>query len=200
MAHCFPIYSIIYNNYLNYIEGEIPNNCKKFWHFVSAKSGSTTIPMDMKYKTQRASDNQSISNLFAEYFQSVFQPHLNSSALVSVTLGHAGLNCLHIDESEVSEVLGKLDPKKGPGCDDIPSIFVRNCTRGLCAPLTKLFNQSLTTGIFPAEWKHALVIPILKSGDKKNVENYRGISKLCIFAKIFEKVVYKYLFSLVKIF
>lgn len=41
-------------------------------------------------------------------------------------------------------------------------------------------------------------MPIHKSGDKQLLENYRPISKLCIIAKIFESIIYDYLFNEVK--
>ena len=52
-------------------------------------------------------------------------------------------------------------------------------------------NLSLRTGIFPDCLKLAKVTPIPKGGDSTNAGNYREISVLPIFSKIFEKVVYK---------
>ncbi|CAH2091306.1 unnamed protein product [Euphydryas editha] len=42
----------------------------------------------------------------------------------------------------------------------------------------------------PEIWKRSYVVPIFKSGDKHNVDNYRPISKLSTVAKLFEKIVY----------
>lgn len=50
----------------------------------------------------------------------------------------------------------------------------------------------------PFIWKQSIVVPILKNGDKHNILNYRGISKLSIIPKLFEKIVYDSLFSAVK--
>ena len=55
--------------------------------------------------------------------------------------------------------------------------------------LTVIVNTSLTTGVFPEIWKHAMVIPLLKKGDQENVSNYRPISLLPILSKIVEKIV-----------
>ena len=57
-----------------------------------------------------------------------------------------------------------------------------------CAPLTKLFRQSLAEGILPDEWKQAHVIPILKKGSRHKVTNYRPISLTSIVVKILESV------------
>jgi hypothetical protein len=48
----------------------------------------------------------------------------------------------------------------------------------------------LTSGIFPTRLKFAERKPILKKGDKNATSNYRPISLLTKFSKIFEKVIY----------
>ena len=53
--------------------------------------------------------------------------------------------------------------------------------------------MSLRTGIFPDGLKLTRVTPIPKGGDSTNAGNYRQISVLPIFSKIFEKVIYKQL-------
>lgn len=50
----------------------------------------------------------------------------------------------------------------------------------------------------PKQWKKAYVCPIFKSGDITNVTNYRPISLLSNFAKVFETLLYKQLFSSLK--
>ncbi len=57
--------------------------------------------------------------------------------------------------------------------------------------LTEIFNKSLASGVFPDIWKIALITPIFKSGDRKDVTNYRGISILSLISKIFERLVKK---------
>ena len=52
-----------------------------------------------------------------------------------------------------------------------------------------IFNTSIVTGINPDIWKHPYEVPIFKSGDAKNTENYEPVSLLCIISKILEKEV-----------
>jgi hypothetical protein len=56
--------------------------------------------------------------------------------------------------------------------------------------LTSIINSSFKTGIFPSELKIAKVVPIHKDGSKSEVSNYRPISLLSSFSKIFEKAMY----------
>ena len=56
--------------------------------------------------------------------------------------------------------------------------------------LTDIINSSFITGVFPVQLKIAKVIPIHKSGPKTEVSNYRPISLLSSFSKIFEKIMH----------
>jgi hypothetical protein len=51
-------------------------------------------------------------------------------------------------------------------------------------------NKLLSLGVFPTRLKHSQLSPIFKKGDRTDVKNYRPISLLTSFSKIFEKVVY----------
>ena len=62
-------------------------------------------------------------------------------------------------------------------------------------PLQIIFNKSLALGQFPKQWKHAHVIPIFKKGDNSSPENYRPVSLLSCIGKIFERVVFKYVYN-----
>jgi hypothetical protein len=53
-------------------------------------------------------------------------------------------------------------------------------------PLIFLINLSFETGVFPETLKKAIISPVLKSGDKRDVGNYRPISNLSVFSKLFE--------------
>ena len=55
-------------------------------------------------------------------------------------------------------------------------------------PLTYLINMSLRTGQVPNEWKQAKVLPLFKSGNATELDNYRPISILPILSKVLERV------------
>ena len=64
----------------------------------------------------------------------------------------------------------------------------------LISPILRdLINRSLAEGIFPNFCKIARVVPVFKSGSSSSLGNYRPISILPIFSKIFEKIVHKQL-------
>ena len=61
--------------------------------------------------------------------------------------------------------------------------------------LSHIINKSLQQGHFPSCLKLARVIPLHKGGRKDDTNNYRPISILPIFSKIFERVVYNQLYG-----
>ena len=74
--------------------------------------------------------------------------------------------------------------------DDIRPCILTKITEFISAPLAAIFNRCVMMGIYPDCLKCARVIPIFKSGDKKDCSNYRPISTLSIFNKIFEKLIH----------
>ena len=56
--------------------------------------------------------------------------------------------------------------------------------------LTKIYNRSLATSIFPTVWKCGKVTALFKSGDRCNANNYRPITILPTASKILERTVH----------
>ena len=64
--------------------------------------------------------------------------------------------------------------------------------------MIKICNESVTIPlkiIFPDIWKKGNIIPVHKKEDRTVINNYRPISLLPIFGKIFERVIYNSLFN-----
>jgi hypothetical protein len=62
-----------------------------------------------------------------------------------------------------------------------------------------MFNLSVTSATFPSLWKQTAVVPVFKKGDSTNVNNYRPISILNNFSKIFEFIVHNHLSNFFKL-
>ena len=81
----------------------------------------------------------------------------------------------------------------------LPSVYILrakfNSIRMRSKALGCIFNLSITTGAVPDEMKIACVIPLCKSSAHNVLTNYRPVSILPAFAKIFEKIKYKRLIA-----
>ena len=119
-----------------------------------------------------------------------FTEYLKSNISDSIFLNPA-------DESEVHHVIFSLKNSTSKGYDDLPVNTIKNCGNELAKPLCILFNKSIEEGVVPDDLKIAKIIPIFKSDDKKAVSNYRPISVLPAFSKIFERLVYNRLLEFI---
>ena len=69
------------------------------------------------------------------------------------------------------------------------------CDDSIILPLNIIFKNIPLTSTYPEQWKLANVTPIFKKDDKQLIKNYRPISLLPICSKIFEKIIFKNLYS-----
>ena len=97
--------------------------------------------------------------------------------------------------SKVFKILSKLCKTKATGLDKIPARFLKECLDLITASLCSIFNRSITSGIFPEEWKCAKVTPLFKNGQRSDLNNYRPISVTPIVAKVSERIIYDQLYA-----
>ena len=89
---------------------------------------------------------------------------------------------------EVTEIVKNLN-NVGAGYDNINSRLFKSTYEHILDFLLHLFNVCLSSGVFPKALKKAVIRPIFKGGDPKQVTNYRPISLLPFISKILEKLI-----------
>ena len=94
-----------------------------------------------------------------------------------------------VSNIEVLNIIRELR-HSSPGWDDISAKIVKQTYEYFLSPLTYVCNLSITQGRFPSELKLARVIPLFKSESPTVYTNYRPVSVLTCFSKIFEKLMY----------
>jgi hypothetical protein len=95
---------------------------------------------------------------------------------------------------EIEKIIKELKNKNSCGYDEVTVKILKISSPFIISPLTYICNRMLTTGTFPDRLKFSEIIPIYKRGDKTLISNYRPISLLPVFSKIFEKIIYKSLY------
>ena len=73
--------------------------------------------------------------------------------------------------------------------------MIKICDKSLIKPLVIIFKKSTKSHCYPDIWKKPNIIPAHKKNDKRLVNNYRPISLLPIFGKIFEKIIFNRIYN-----
>ena len=79
--------------------------------------------------------------------------------------------------------------------DGINNILVKLSATVVVRFLKHLINISFAAGIFPEKLKYAKVLPLHKGGSKLEENNYRPISLLVIWSKIYERAMSKRVYN-----
>ena len=88
-----------------------------------------------------------------------------------------------------------FESSKSTGPNGVPLFLLKTFCDFFSYWLSKLVNLSFQTGVFPDLLKVARVNPLHKKGSKLDHLNYRPISLLSIFSKIYEKLIYSRVYS-----
>ena len=146
----------------------------------------------MYYQETELTDSQAIVNHFADYFSSVFTcDNSHSDSVFVCDKGSDITNVLHnfvISDCDINRAVKKIKPNLTMGPDGVPAFFIKDCVTCLLQPLCFLFNLIICKATFPDRWKTAKVVPVYKSGDKHNIQNYRPIAIISNFSKLFESI------------
>ena len=90
-------------------------------------------------------------------------------------------------EETAFTLLADLDTSKSTGCDSVTAKMLKSTAESITSSLMTLFNLSISTGVFPTEWKTARIVPIPKGNDQTVLSGYRPISVLPIASKVLER-------------
>ena len=172
---------------------------KTYWKLIRSLIKGANPPCDipaLAYNNELAHTDDGKCDMFNEYFCSVTNLDDSNHNLPPFDQRtDSRLDNAVITEQEITEIIKLLDPKKASGPDDFSHILLQNVCTELSVPLKLLFNKSIALGKFPKQWKHAHVLPIFKKGDKSSPTNYRPISLLSCIGKVFERVMFKYIYN-----
>ena len=152
-------------------------------NIVEKSSGKKPISLA---KDIGSSDDRQIVRLILDKYKN------HSSVLAIIQNPEQLLNTFTFQEvgnQEVAKLLKSLDGKKSTGEDKIPPKLVSLAANELTNTLTMAINCSIRNSRFPNDAKKAAVCPLDKGESDRTVErNFRPVSVLNIFSKIYEKV------------
>jgi len=94
-----------------------------------------------------------------------------------------------VTHDEVEKMIGSA-LNKTCQLDPVPTWLVKDVGRLLSPFIALLFNKSLVSGIFPSDFKHAVVRPLLKKNglDVSDPKNFRPVTNLSFLSKVLERI------------
>ncbi|KAL5258808.1 hypothetical protein ACHWQZ_G009312 [Mnemiopsis leidyi] len=187
---------------------ETKGNSKKTWELINRIRGKKKRQIKPLFTidNEKVTNRRIIANEFNKYFVSLaanlneayneigelsmnrlpsFYDYLPRSSSSSIYLH----DC---DPDEVSKVITELKNGKS---SDIPIHIVKQSSNIISPLLSVLYNECMRDGVFPDDLKTGRISPIYKKDNEELLENYRTVSTLAVFGKIFEKIIYRRLYN-----
>ena len=91
--------------------------------------------------------------------------------------------------SEVRTAISSLKNNRTPGDDGITNELLKHSTPEMVKSITEVFNEILTSEEIPKQWTTNTIILLHKKGTRDDLNNFRPISLMSNFYKIFIKTI-----------
>ena len=96
-----------------------------------------------------------------------------------------------VTPTEVKLETSRIPNNKSHGLYSCPTQILKCASNVISSSLAEIINLSISTEVYPNKLQMAKIIPIFKTDDNTDPNNYRPISLLSNFNRIFEKLVLK---------
>ena len=177
------------------------SDLKTTWKLINEvtnlKRKKPSLPSSFRSNNMTINEPSKIANDFCKYFSEIgpslarkipptnrsFHEFLGPTISETIFLKPTTVN-------ELREICMSFKNGKAPGYDNLPIHIIKKSFELISEPLMLVINSSLEAGLFPDKLKVAKIIPIYKAGEVDTFTNYRPISILSSFSKIYERVMY----------
>ena len=179
-----------------------PKNCRKTWFYINRLVGNSTKGQMEKLKVGgEIFTGMRMVNYANNYFVSVANRLTegiqdNGQYRFFTARNPYTFEMRPTNIHEVIKVIHSLK-NKGNGLIDISVTTIKNNSHIFSVHIVLLYNYSIDKCVFPNKLKVARVIPGHKSGQNDLIDNFRPISNLPAFSKIFEKLSHRRMMSFV---
>ena len=167
---------------------------KTYWSIINSLLNKCKIPRipPLLDADKIIIDCKEKAKLFNDYILDQCKPIINDSTPYPIftQITCSNLDTIAISQQSILDIIKSLNVNKAHGPENISGRMIQLCGDKITLPLNIIFVNIINTGIFPTLWKSGNVTPIHKKDSKRVINNYRPISLLPLFAKIFEKTLF----------
>ena len=191
--------------YFTNVFEESKGNPKATWQVVNDLLKGPMKPSEPKIvlNNRTLEETEEICNAFGQYFSEIgckIQEEARSSHVFesSSFVDERGRGFeMHFQpctEEEVRKIVSTIKSNSA-GVDGMNLRTLKSVLVYLLPVLVYLINISMEKGMFPSALKIAKVVPLHKGGVKTDISNWRPISILPIYSKVYEKIVHHRLYE-----
>ena len=181
-------------------------NFKKTWEIINDIRGKrkSSCKSNFIIDNEKVSNRRVIANEFNKYFISLastlndtYSEGLDIRPVTPFNefLKNSNDSSIFLEDCSISEIVDVINGLENNKASDIPINIIKKSASIIAPVLVETFNHCMKLGIFPESLKIGKITPIFKKGNPQLLDNYRPVSIIPIFAKIFEKVIYSRLYS-----
>ena len=179
-------------------------NTKKMWKIINEilkkQKHKGAIITHININGVKTYDTRKIANEFGKHYSTIGSNLASSIGkginrishyLDQIPTNHHNMMMTFTTQEEIKQLINNLPNKTSCGHDQISNELLKTLANSISYPLSNIFNQSISEGIYPDQMKLAEIIPLYKGKDTDKVINYRPISLLVTISKVIEKLIYK---------
>ena len=187
---------------------ETKGDSKKTWELINRIRGKKKRQIKPLFtiNNEKVTNRRIIANEFNKYFVSLasnLNEAYNEIGELSVNrlpsfydyLPRSSSSSIYLQDCTPDEVSKIISELKNGKSSDIPIHIVKQSSNIISPLLAVLYNECMRDGTFPNDLKTGRISPIYKKDNEELLENYRPVSTLAVFGKIFEKIIYTRLYS-----
>lgn len=175
------------------------NMSKTVWNIINRNMGkkkvnAENIALLPEGQNNICKDPTTIANIFNEHYCSIAQklqgPNVGQGTMPQNRVPFS-MFLTPVTREDITAAISNLKNKKCSGYDDICDEIVKKCSLPIMEPLLHIVQSSFSDGVYPKTLKISKVIPLYKKGEATDVQNFRPVANISVFAKIIEFIMDK---------
>ena len=184
---------------------KVEGNSRQTWKLINEIRGKqkTKIKPSFIIDGNLVEERRVIADSFNKYFTSIASTLNESVDELPITpipvftdyVKNSVESSIFLTECYPSEIECLIKELSSSKSSDVPITVLKRISTTVAPILSKFYNKFMSIGIFPNILKNAIVSPVYKKDDPQKLDNYRPISTLPVFSKLFEKLIYIRMYS-----